>query len=103
MRNVLTVQHLLTGSNWEDNRQWSGEDMRLLANNAEGSLAAPYFFLPQLPAQVWHGHHAAPARGADKAEGRVSCVSMGEYTPAAKAAPPDDAQLTYAGPSLQPQ
>ncbi|MDD1139254.1 hypothetical protein M5G22_16995, partial [Pseudomonas sp. TNT2022 ID233] len=38
---------------------------------------SPVHTIPQLPAQAWHGHHAAPAQGADKDEGRVSRASIG--------------------------
>lgn len=41
----------------------------------------------KLPAQAWHGNHAAPAQGADKAEGRVSTTGNEKYAPAEAAAP----------------
>lgn len=41
-------------------------------------------FSHKLPVQAWHGDHAAPAQGADKAEGRVSTTGNRKYAPAAE-------------------
>ena len=52
-------------------------DIPCRSHGMHGRRSSQLRFSHKRPAQTWHGDHAAPVQGADKAEGRVSTTGNG--------------------------